>query len=134
MKSFFATIGLCAATLLCTVLYYEGLRLPFIGQLIDGAIAHRQEALVQSYERQAADAQAKEAQRQAAASKAATDALNAKLASAKAAAAKANDDLERRISSYEQQLAAAHRYCALDGADIEFLQHDSSPPDSIGHH
>jgi uncharacterized membrane protein len=92
------------------------------------------EEMVKSFEQQAAEAQAKEAQRQAAATKAATDALNAKLASAKAAEAKANADLETRISSYEAQLAAAHRDCALDGSDIEFLQHDSGPGDSLGHH
>lgn len=135
MKGFFATIGLCAATLLCTVLYYEGLHLPFIGQLINGAIAHRQEALVQSYERQAAAAVAEEAKRQKAAARTATETLNAQLTTAKAADAKTASDLEQRIASYEQQLAAAHRDCLADNADVDFILHDNQPaPDSLGHH
>lgn len=92
------------------------------------------EALVESYEKQAADAAAKEAKRQQDAAEAAAVTLNAEIATAKAAEAKANASLETRINAYEQQLAAAHRDCLADDADVDFILRDDRPKaDGLGH-
>jgi hypothetical protein len=117
MKSLLAGIGFAAVAVLATVLYYEGLRLPFLGQVIDGAIAHRLEGYVKLSEKTAADAKVAEIKKQRddyAASIADFEKQQAADAAADAIRAKTN---QREIADYVAKLDAAKRACYLDDGD-----------------
>ncbi len=128
------SIGIAAVCVAITVLYYEGLRLPFVGQVIDGAIAHRLDAYVVLVEKTAADAAAKEIKRQSDASKAVADNFQKQLTIAAAAEAKAQTDLEKGLAQYEQRLADAKRQCLLDNDDVStiILHNGAGKADPIG--
>jgi hypothetical protein len=135
IRSILAGVGFAVVAVLATVLYYEGLHLPFLGQVIDGAIAHRLEGYVELSEKTAAEAKAAEQKRQADAARAAADNFQKQLTVARAAQVKANADLEKGISEYEQKLADQARRCNLTDDDIGDIMHNGGGTvGPVGHH
>lgn len=120
-KCALSSIGMAAVAVLAMVLYYEGLRLPLIGQIVDGAVARRLEGYVLLSEKTAADAKASEIKRQADAATKALKAANDRASVAKAAEVKARSDLEKGIMSYEQRLLESNRRCLADDLDLDFI-------------
>lgn len=121
IKCALSSIGMAAVAVLAMVLYYEGLRLPLIGQIVDGAIARRLEGYVLLSEKTAADAKAAEIKRHADAATKALKAANDRASVAKAAEVKARSDLEKGIMSYEQRLLESNRRCLADDLDLDFI-------------
>ncbi len=121
MKCFLSSVGLAAVLMALTVLFYEGLSLPFVGQVVDGAVAHRLDAYVSLAEKTAADARAAEAARQAAVYKAAYDKANQRAAAAEAANAITEIDRQKERADYEAKLDAQSRGCYLDDDGRDFL-------------
>lgn len=133
MKSLLAALGFTAVSVLATILYYEGLHLPFIGQVIDGAIAHRLEGYVAMSEKTTADAKAAEAKRQADINAQSAEEYRKKLVIIQAQNAKDDVEQETRIKEYEAKLDAANRRCNLTDDDIGVIVHNGAgKADPIG--
>lgn len=98
MKSLLASLGFTAVSVLATVLYYEGLHLPFIGQVIDGAIAHRLESYVLLSEKTAADAKAAKEEHDKLAAQQALEEQRKRTTAAEKLKDDANAELEKRIA------------------------------------
>jgi uncharacterized protein YdbL (DUF1318 family) len=126
MKSLLAALGFTAISVLATVLYYEGLHLPFIGQVIDGAIAHRLDGYVTLVEKKTADAKAAEAKRQADINAQSAEEYRKKLVIVQAQSAKVDVEQEARISDYEAKLSAANRRCNLNDDDLRVIMHNGA--------
>ncbi len=121
IRCFFSAIGLAAVMTIATVVFYEGVSLPLVGQVIDGAIANRLEGYVTLTEKTAADARAAEQKRQADAARAAAETFRKQMLEAKSAEAIATADLEKGILSYEQRLVETKRACLLDDSDLDSI-------------
>jgi hypothetical protein len=133
MKNLLAALGFTAVSVIATVLYYEGLHLPFIGQVIDGAIAHRLEGYVSLVERKTADAKAAEAKRQADINAQSAEEYRKKLVIVQDENAKDDAERETEIKSYEAKLAAANRRCNLNDDDLRVILHNGAgKADPIG--
>ena len=113
-----SAIGLAAVAVAITILSYEGLRLPFVGQVIDGAIAHRLESYVLLSEKTAADALASEQERQKLAAQQSLEEYRKRAAAAEKLKDDANAELEKRIAA-----DAADGGCSWQPADDEWLRH-----------
>lgn len=118
MKSLLAGIGSAAVAVLATVLYYEGLRLPFLGQVIDGAVAHRLEGYVQLSEKTAADAKAAKEEHDKLAAQQSLEEARKRLAAAETAKDQAHAELEKRIAD-----DAADGGCSWSSDDDAWLRH-----------
>jgi len=114
-------VGIVVAIAAC-VLVYEGL--PF--GLVDGRVDTERQAAREGYVREAraiaAEAKAAELQRQLEAGRKALAGYADLLTAAQKAETLASDQLEKRISDYEAQLAAAGRSCLLDSHDLDWLR------------
>lgn len=124
IRCFLSALGLALIAIVATVVWYEGVSLPFVGQVINGQIANRLEGYVKLSEKVAADAKTAEIKRQADASKAATEQFRQRVIEAEAAEAAAQADLDKEIAAYETRLVDAKRACLLDDSDLGLiLQH-----------
>ena len=117
-------LGLALLAIAGTVIRYEGISLPIVGQLFDGEIAGRLEGYVALSEKTAAEAKVIEIRRQAEASKASTEQFRKRALAAETAEAIAQAELEKGIAAYEKHLVDIRRACLLDDDDIgQILQH-----------
>lgn len=116
-----SNIATAAICILLTIVYFEGVSLPYIGQVIDGAIANRLEGYVTLSEKTAADAKAAELKRQADAAKSAAEQFRQRTLEAERAETVAQADLEKEIAANEKRLADAKRACLLDDGDVDFF-------------
>ena len=124
IRSLLMALGLALIAIAGTVIRYEGIALPFVGQVVNGAIAERLEGYVARTEKAAAEARAAEMKRQADAARAAADQFRKRVIEAEAAEAIAQADLEKGIAAYEKRLVDTRRACLLDDDDIgNILQH-----------
>lgn len=124
IRCFLSALGLALIAIVATVIWYEGVSLPFVGQVIYGEVAGRLEGYVALSEKVATDAKLAEIKRQAEASKAATEQFRKRVIEAEAAEAVAEADLENRISIYEKRLAEEKRRCEFSADDVDsILQH-----------
>lgn len=124
IKCILSSLGLALLAIVGTVIHYEGISLPIVGQLFDGEIAGRLEGYVALSEKTAAEAKIIEISRQAEASKASTEQFRKRAQEAETAEAIAQAELEKGIAAYEKRLVDIRRACLLDDDDIgEILQH-----------
>lgn len=121
IESLLRTIGVAAVCVAITIFYYEGLSLPFVGQVVDGVISHRIEAVTALYEKTTATAKQAEQKRQEDAVNSAVAAYQRRLAEAQASETQAQSDLEQEVSQYESRLAALKRQCLADSDDVNFI-------------
>lgn len=117
IKSFLASLGLSAVLMISTVLYYEGLRLPFVGQVIDGAIAHRLEGYVELSEKTAADARAAREEHDKLAAQQALEEARKRAGAAEQQKDEAHAELEKRIAD------DAGGGCTWSADDDQWLRH-----------
>jgi hypothetical protein len=118
-----SALGLAMLAIVGTVIHYEGVLLPIVGQVVDGEIASRLESYVALSEKKAAEAKAAEVKRQADAVRAATEQFRKRAMEAEGSEAIAQIDLEKRIALNEQRLLEAKRRCDLDADDVDSILH-----------
>lgn len=117
-------VGIVIATIVL-LFYYEGVSLPFFGQVISGRVANAAEAAKEGYvriaEKAAADAKADELQRQLDAANTANQSLQDQINQNAVQNAQREKDRENDITGYELRLSAANRRCALNADDIDTI-------------
>lgn len=135
----FATsrIGLIIIAIGSILIFYEGLpvpqfirNFPVIGPIVqdltdgrvDRAAREARRGYVLEVEKIAAEHRAAELERQLKAGRRALDAYAEIVKELRLENEIVTADIERRISEYESQLAAANRDCPLDQSDIDFLR------------
>lgn len=117
-------VGMILATF-ALVLYYEGVSLPIVGQVINGRVANAEEAARQGYvllaEKAAAEAKSSEIQRQLDAAASAEADLEKQIQAASVKDAQQEKDREASITQYEMLLSQANRRCALSADDVSAI-------------
>jgi hypothetical protein len=121
IRCILSALGLALLAIVGTVIHYEGISLPIVGQVTNGEIAGRLEGYVALTEKISADVRAAELKRQADAARAATEQFRKRTIEAEAAEAVAQADLEKRIALNEQRLLEAKRRCDLDADDVDSI-------------
>lgn len=122
IRSILAGMGFAAASVLATVFYYEGLHLPFIGQVIGGAISHRLENYVELSERVAAEAKAAREEHDKLAAQQALEEERKRAIAAEQLRDEAHAELEKRIAE-DAAAGSADGGCTWSGDDDEWLRH-----------
>jgi hypothetical protein len=128
MKNFLAALGFTAISVIATVLYYEGLHLPFIGQVINGAIAHRLEGYVALSEKTAAEAKAAREEHDRLAAQQSLEEARKREAAATKLKDQAHAELEKRIAN---DAAASKSNASGGGCDDGW---NASDDDWVRHH